>query len=117
MLTPDEAVNEISKIGIKAGGNIDAERGISSFVIPSVLWSLYSFLKSPEDYWETICTSIMVGGDVDITAAMAGAISGAYNGFDAIPICFSKYVTDKNDWKITELVELAHRCYVIKMSE
>jgi ADP-ribosylglycohydrolase len=43
-----------------------------------VLWSLYSFLRSPEDYWETVCTAIAVGGDVDTTAAMAGAVSGAY---------------------------------------
>jgi hypothetical protein len=50
-----------------------------------VLWSLYSFLTSPDGYWETICTAIAVGGDVDATAAMAEAMSGAFLGLDAIP--------------------------------
>ncbi len=55
-------------------------QGISAFVTPSVLWSLYAFLRSPDDYWETICTAIAVGGDTDTMAAMAGAISGARLG-------------------------------------
>ncbi|MGD1936723.1 MAG: ADP-ribosylglycohydrolase family protein [Cyanophyceae cyanobacterium] len=38
--------------------------GISPWVIPSVLWSLYSFLQSPHDHWETICTAISGGGDL-----------------------------------------------------
>jgi len=58
---------------------------ISPYVLPSVLWSLYSFLRTPNDFWETICTAVCPGGDVDTTGAMAGAISGAYNGVGSIP--------------------------------
>jgi ADP-ribosylglycohydrolase len=36
--------------------------GISPFVTTSVLWSLYSFLHTPGDYWERVCTAIAVGG-------------------------------------------------------
>ena len=89
-------------------------RGISPFVTTSVLWSLYSFLRTPEDYWETVCTAIAVGGDVDTTAAMAGAISGAYLGLDAIPLHLARCVTDRGTWGFSELVGLAHLCHRLK---
>lgn len=95
----------------------DEWKGISAFVINSVLWSIYSFLRTPEDYWETICTAIEIGGDVDTTAAMAGAISGAYLGIGAIPSHLTHFLTDRKTWQFDELVELAHRCYEIKMRQ
>lgn len=115
-LPPEEAVNFILRAGFDADYVDDDEwKGISGFVISSVLWSLYSFLRSPDDYWETICTAIEVGGDVDTTAAMAGAISGAYLGIGAVPSHLTNYLTDRGTWKFDELVELAHKCYEIKM--
>jgi len=80
-----------------------------------VLWSLYAFLRTPEDYWATICTAIAVGGDVDTTAAMAGAISGAYLGLEAVPARLARRLTDQGTWGLTELVELAHEVYDLKM--
>ena len=59
--------------------------GISALVEPTVLASLYAFLKHPNDYCATVDRAIRVGGDVDTTAAIAGAICGAHNGVDAIP--------------------------------
>lgn len=115
-LPPEEAVNFISRAGFDADYVDDDEwKGISGFVISSVLWSLYSFLRTPNDYWETICTAIEVGGDVDTTAAMAGAISGAYLGIGAVPSHLTNYLTDRGTWKFDELIELAHKCYGIKM--
>ena len=90
-------------------------RGMSGFVISSVLWSLYSFLRSPDNYMETICTAVSAGGDTDTTAAMAGAVSGAYLGLDAIPSHLTKHLTDRKTWESDRLVELAHKCYEIKM--
>lgn len=113
-LSPDRAVTFISRVGLDPG-YWDAWQGISPFVTSSVLWSLYSFLRTPEDYWETICTAIAVGGDVDTTAAMAGAISGAYLGLEAIPSPLAHRLTDQGTWGFAELVELAHRCYRLKM--
>ena len=107
---PEEAARLVSGIG-RDPDYPDEVRGISPFVTTSVLWSLYSFLRSPEDYWETICTAIAVGGDVDTTAAMAGAISGAYLGLDAIPERLACRVTDRGTWGYDELVDLAHRCH------
>ena len=59
--------------------------GISAQVEATVLASLYAFLKHPNDYCATVDRAIRVGGDVDTTAAIAGAICGAHNGVDAIP--------------------------------
>ena len=60
---------------------------------------------------ETFCTAIAVGGDMDTTAAMGGAISGAYLGLEAIPSNLAYHLTDHGTWGFSELVELAHRCY------
>jgi len=110
---PEEAASLVSEIG-QNPDYPDEARGISPFVTTSLIWSLYSFLRSPEDYWETVCTAIAVGGDVDTTAAMAGAISGAYLGLDAIPQRWARHVTDRDSWGYDELVELACRCHRLK---
>lgn len=83
--------------------------GISPFVIPTVLWSLYSFLASPDDYVATICTSIAVGGDVDTTAAIAGALAGAHLGLAGIPAHWADKVHDDGGWRRADLVSLANR--------
>lgn len=112
LLPPDKAVTPIARAG-KAPGYSDGWQGISPFVTGSVLWSLYAFLRTPQDYWATICTAIAVGGDVDTTAAMAGAISGAYLGLEAIPSRLACHLTDQGTWGLAELVELAHECYAL----
>ncbi len=112
-LPPEDAVHLISKAGL--GNNVqDGWQGITPFVISSVMWSLYSFLRTPFDYWETICTAIAVGGDVDTTAAMAGAVSGALNGLSAIPRELALQLNDQSEWGYNELVDLATQCYKIK---
>jgi ADP-ribosylglycohydrolase len=116
-MPPDEAVTHISRSGLAADYvDEDGWRSISPFVVSSVLWSLYSFLRTPDDYLAAICTAISAGGDVDTTAAMAGAISGAYLGISAIPSLLSNYLTDRGTWRYDNLVELAHQCYKIKGS-
>lgn len=85
--------------------------GISPYVRPSVLWALFSFLKSPDDFWKTIQTSIWCGGDVDSTAAMAGAISGAYNGADAIPKQVVEKVHDRDLWSASDLILISKKLH------
>jgi ADP-ribosylglycohydrolase len=85
-------------------------QGISAFVTPSVLWSLYAFLRSPDDYWETVCTAVAVGGDTDSMAAMAGAMSGARVGVAGLPRDLLDHLTDQGEWGAIELVELARSC-------
>lgn len=105
-LPPADAFSMITHAGWEPE-TLVAFDGISPFVVPSVLWSLYSVFRSPEDYWETICTAIAAGGDVDTTAAMAGAISGAYLGIGEIPRHLADRLNDKDTWKVAELVRLA----------
>jgi ADP-ribosylglycohydrolase len=112
-LPPEEAVTRISVEGLEH--QLAHEwRGISPFVVGSMLWSLYSFLKNPDDYRETIRTAIAVGGDVDTTAAMAGAISGAHLGLDAVPLNLTHRLTDRGTWGQADLIDLADQCYEIK---
>jgi ADP-ribosylglycohydrolase len=104
-----------SKFGLTEEESPEEGQGITPFVTSSVLWSLYSFLSSPENYWETICTAIAIGGDVDTTAAMAGAMSGAFLGVDAIPTNLARSLTDKGTWGLSELIDIAKRCHKMAM--
>ncbi|MBI4640083.1 MAG: ADP-ribosylglycohydrolase family protein [Candidatus Tectomicrobia bacterium] len=88
-LPPDKAVSQISKVGLTPNYS-EGWQGISPFVTGSVLWCLYSFLRAPDDYWESICIAIAVSGDVDTTAAMTGAI-----GLEGIPSSLAKQLNDR----------------------
>jgi ADP-ribosylglycohydrolase len=105
-LAPAAAARQIHEAGLDPAHR-HRWRGISAFVVPSVLWSLYAFLRSPDDYWETICTAIGVGGDTDTMAAMAGAISGARLGPDGLPEVLLDRVHDRGEWQAPALVQLA----------
>jgi len=109
-MAPLGAAREISRVGVPPGFE-DAWQLISPFVTPSTLWSIYSFLHSPDDYMETIATAIEAGGDVDSTAAMAGAISGAFLGIGAIPAELARLVNDRGTWRYDELVTLSERLH------
>lgn len=87
----------------------DQWRGVSTFVTPSVVWSLYAFLRTPDDYWATVCTAIGGGGDTDTTAAIAGAIAGARLGPQALPAGLLDQLTDRGVWGRDALMELARR--------
>lgn len=108
-LPPDRAVQHVAGLGDYATN----WHGISPFVTSSVAWSLYSFLRSPDDYLATISTAIAVGGDVDTTAAMAGAISGARLGRSGLPDDLARQVNDQGTWRHDELVALVDRAFEV----
>jgi ADP-ribosylglycohydrolase len=110
--SPATVADEVSKVGIEHGFE-NEWHGISPFVTGSVLWSIYSFLRSPYDYMESICTAIAVGGDVDTTAAMTGAISGALVGLDGIPTELALKVNDVGGWGFEELLRLSKRFHAM----
>lgn len=62
----------------------------------AVALALYCFLRAPEDYRAAVLTGANTEGDSDSVACIAGAISGAYNGENAIP----------SDWR--RRIELSH---------
>jgi ADP-ribosylglycohydrolase len=108
-LDPVAAARYVHDAGLDPA-HMDWWQGISAFVTPSVLWSLYAFLRSPDDYWETICVAIGVGGDTDTMAAMAGAISGARLGVGSLPQELLGRLNDQGDWRADDLTELALSC-------
>jgi len=51
----------------------------------SIPFSIYSFLLYPRSFENGLFCSVLNGGDRDTLGAMAGAISGAYLGIEALP--------------------------------
>jgi ADP-ribosylglycohydrolase len=109
-MDPAQAVTHLRREPSDTGSSLEW-RGVSSEVTGSVCWSLYAFLRSPDDYWETVCTAIWAGGDTDTTAAMAGGIVGARVGVSGLPEDLLARLNDQGDWKLSELTGLAQRCY------
>jgi ADP-ribosyl-[dinitrogen reductase] hydrolase len=62
-----------------------ARLGTSGYVVETVASAFFSFLHTPDDFEETVSRAVEGGLDTDTTGAVAGSISGAYNGLDAIP--------------------------------
>lgn len=102
---PHQAVRAISVAGFPPGGKPNWP-GISPFVVPSVLWSLYCFLRTPDNVFESLWHSLACGGDVDSTAAMTGAISGAYVGVEELPEHLVSQLHDHGTWGRDQLLEL-----------
>jgi poly(ADP-ribose) glycohydrolase ARH3 len=59
--------------------------GRSVAVHESMPFAIYSFLRNPRSFVECLFCAVLHGGDRDTLGAMAGAISGAYLGIDAVP--------------------------------
>jgi len=74
-----ELLDEQDKAKVVAvlGNGIEAPRSVPT--------AIYCFLRQPQSYKDTVIYAISLGGDTDTIAAMAGAISGAYLGIEAIP--------------------------------
>ncbi|MBN1851274.1 MAG: ADP-ribosylglycohydrolase family protein [Pirellulales bacterium] len=76
----------------------------------SVVTAIASFGLTPDSYVQTIGNAILVGGDTDTIAAMAGAISGAYLGRAAIPEHLLGKLEDNYQGR-TYIEELAVKLY------
>ena len=59
--------------------------GQSVAVQESMPFAIYSFVRHPRSFEDCLDCAIMHGGDRDTLGAMAGAVSGAYLGVQAIP--------------------------------
>jgi len=109
-MAPEQATAHLHREPPEAGSDREW-RGVSSEVIGSVCWSLYAFLRSPDDYWATVCTAIWAGGDTDTTAAMAGGIVGGRVGLAGLPQDLLARLNDQGEWMAQDLVDLARRCH------
>lgn len=70
------------------------ELGTSGYVVETVASAAYCFLTSPDDFEQTVTSAVLGGGDTDTTAAIAGALSGAWNGVQGIPPRWRERVED-----------------------
>jgi len=68
-----------------AGGEELGALGSSVTAHRSVPTAVACFARYPRSYPDAVGTAILLGGDTDTIAAMAGAISGAFLGRHAIP--------------------------------
>lgn len=64
--------------------------------VEAVPMALYCFLKNPKDYQKTVLMATNIDGDSDSVACIAGAISGAYNGINAIPLEWINQIENKD---------------------
>jgi len=106
---PEQALTELHRHRFNAEA-APQWPGITGHVVPSVLWSLYAFLRAPDDYLEAVSTAVAAGGDTDTTAAMTGAIAGARLGPAAAPVALLGRLTDRGEWGCEALEELARQC-------
>mgnify|MGYP002714161194 CR=1 FL=1 len=83
--------------------------GMATFV-----WSFWSAINGAGDPLEAIRLGLSSGGDVDSTAAIAGAIIGASQGLDAFPSSYLAMVENNGEslidefgWLATTLADMA----------
>lgn len=79
----------------------------------SVVTAITSFSFAPESYAQTIGQAILLGGDTDTIAAMAGALSGAWVGIEALPESLMNVLerTVKGAGFLAELGASLHRAW------
>jgi ADP-ribosylglycohydrolase len=77
---------------VEAGAGLEAaaaalqcERGVSGWVRRTVPAALYCHLAHPGDVRGAVEAAVMLGGDTDTVAAIAGGLAGAAGGTAAIP--------------------------------
>jgi len=70
--------------------------GRSVAVHESMPFAVYSFFRYPTSFEECLFCAILHGGDRDTLGAMAGAVSGAYLGLDAIPRSWIQKLENKD---------------------
>lgn len=82
----------------------------------SVVTAVASFGLTPNSFAETIGNAILLGGDTDTLAAMAGAISGAYLGVQGIPTHLLGSLEDRKQGK-SFIEELARELWRVQAAK
>ncbi len=85
-----------------------ARLGTSGYVVETVASAFFCFLRTPEDFEETVMCAVEGGLDSDTTGAVAGAVSGAYNGLEKIPTRWREGVEAAEEIRV-----LAEKIYLI----
>ena len=90
--------------------------GTGSRADEAVAYAVYLFLHSPPDFEQTVLNAANVdSGDSDTIGCIAGAISGAYNGFEGIPGRFLEVEDAKYLRKLGEKLAARHSGLLSKL--
>lgn len=96
----DERLEVVTELG----------HGIEAF--NSVPTAIFSFLSHATDFVSTVTYAVSLGGDTDTIASMAGAISGAYLGADALPLDWQERLENRD-----YISQLADRLWRLAVGE
>ncbi len=83
-----------------------AGMGTGKFILQSLAAAMFCFLAHPRDPESAIICAVNAGGDTDTIGAMTGALSGAFNGAQGIPVRWLDELEKKE-----LLIDLANMLY------
>lgn len=102
-LYKEKIANTKELLGEQDRARVVAVLGNGIEALNSVPTAIYCFLKQPKSYKDSVIYAISLGGDTDTIASMAGAISGACLGIEAIP----------QEWRL----KLENKAYIEDLAE
>jgi ADP-ribosylglycohydrolase len=82
--------------------------GTGGYVVETVASSFFCFISSPDNFEAAVYHAIRGGNDTDTIAAITGALSGAYLGFEGIPLKWREEVEGA-----PHIEALANRIYAL----
>lgn len=84
-------------------------KGVTGYISHTVPVAVFCWLRYRGSFEQTIEAAVLLGGDTDTVAAIAGAVAGAELGCSAIP---EKWIDGMADWPCTAvwMDELAKAC-------
>ena len=93
--------------------------GTSERVYETVPMALSCFLHSPDEFQETVVNAAnLCWGDTDSIACIAGAMSGAYNGYNKMPFEYKGKLEDRQrlEGLATELYDISEEIHPVDQS-
>lgn len=89
-----------------------AQHSQDSAQYTSIALALYCFLSTPEDMRVSVMRATRIASNPSITAALTGAISGAYNSICGIPVAWRSQLRHLNANKAApEILQLGERLF------
>jgi len=110
LLQQDWAPEYVERLTLAAQSSADNLLALGNGIaaLDSAPTAIACFAASPDSYQECVCAAVMLGGDCDTIAAMAGAISGARLGIEAIPSSLLQSLENREQGR-SYLIDLADR--------
>ncbi|HOO55856.1 MAG TPA: ADP-ribosylglycohydrolase family protein [bacterium] len=96
---PQESVYDWIAVNADSHAANRVTRPTLGYAPASVVFSIYSFLKTPQSFEDAIVKTVSEGGDADTNGAMAGAMAGALHGIDGIPERWLKSLSNRKQLK------------------